>query len=468
MWGDWQQTHPNDDKVANELQFHAEAGSFTKGLLGYIVNNLLTNATFDVLPQFVSILVRIRDVLPTFVGTLADVVIQLSQIKLDSQDEVDTSKLKLEEMSLWQKSALLNQFLGKRWLLKFERVRLDVGALAAERVRVINELRLCKGSAPADKMASMEVARTLLGPLSLGSKMQYLLKDPARFDMWAEWQPGHASLTGKKWAVTENSFQGSTARLFIHASLQIIGDDVDCSSDVAQPVAKDLVVTFKKLLTVTEGNTTYSFLSDKLLYGVVKALYAELAWLKLSVIPDLPELDLTNATADSNLAARCVKNVAKVLGAQLKKLNGPAAVWVKGQIGQVEQEAPVEPAAVAAPAAEGHGGTCATEVTKQPVGDDGFVLGALVVTTSGTNKDKHDQKKAEIVKGGSRLLVKFLEGPAKGITKEFAKNKLKLLEEEAPGSSSTQLVPAAGTAKGTDAEAKAARAAALFGKPATS
>ena len=96
------------------------------------------------------------------------------------------------------------------------------------------------------------------------------------------------------------------------------------------------------------------------------------------------------------------------------------------------------------------------------------MLGALVVTTSGTNKDKHDQKKAEIVKGGTRLLVKFLEGPAKGITKEFAKNKLKLLEEEAPGSSSTQLVPAAGTAKGTDAEAKAARAAALFGKPATS
>ena len=102
LWGDWQQTHPNDDKVANELQFHAEADSFTKGLLGYIVNNLLTNATFDVLPQFVSILVRIRDVLPTFVGTLADVVIQLGQIKLDSQDEVDSSKLKFEEMSLWQ------------------------------------------------------------------------------------------------------------------------------------------------------------------------------------------------------------------------------------------------------------------------------------------------------------------------------------------------------------------------------
>ena len=69
-----------------------------------------------------------------------------------------------------------------------------------------------------------------------------------------------------------------------------------------------------------------------------------------------------------------------------------------------------------------------------------FVVGDKVVTSSGTHKDKHDNKKAEVVKALSRPVVKFLEGKAIGQTKDFDKSKLTLLTD-APETKHTQCPP---------------------------
>lgn len=157
----------------------------------------------------------------------------------------------------------------------------------------------------------------------------------------------------------------------------------------------------------------------------------------------------------------------------MSKLSGPAAVWVKTQMEQLSKEETKETAheekSGHGAAAKGEGPTTPSEPSAgQP---DAFVPGALVLTSFGTHKDKFDQKRAEIVSGGSKPTVKFLEGPAAGTLKEMPKNKLTLLKQEP--SAKEQLVPAAGTAKGasaacSDQEAvdKAARAAQLFGLPA--
>ena len=53
-------------------------------------------------------------------------------------------------------------------------------------------------------------------------------------------------------------------------------------------------------------------------------------------------------------------------------------------------------------------------------------VGAIVITSSGTHKDKHDNQKAKLVKVlSSKVRVKFLEGPAAGQVKDFAKDKVR-------------------------------------------
>ena len=241
-------------------------------------------------------------------------------------------------------------------------------------------------------------------------------------------------------------------KVFLHGALQIAANG-DCVASVAQPVAKDIVTCFGKLLKVSEGGVTHSIVSDSALFSVVKALVAELAALKLGVSaqPD----DLSMPAVEDELSQRgeaLVKAASKVFGGNLQKLVGPGVVWVKAHL----QKLP------------------APEV--QDVADEApirFVPGTLVMTRSGTKKQMFDQKRGEVVRGGAHPHVKILEGEAKGTTKPFSTDKL-VLWAESSAKEQTPLAAAAGVGlaalpqvpKASDEDAKAARAASLFGKPA--
>eukprot|EP00973_Karenia_brevis_P009201 1247646-Karenia_brevis.AAC.1 len=117
--------------------------------------------TFDVLEPFVAILSNIQKELPAFANDLADIVVQLSKLTVASNDEVDTSRLNLEDLALWQKCPLLKQFLAKRWVLQYEKARADVAAADEKRLRDIDELLSRAGkNAPEDKIAILKVAKT--------------------------------------------------------------------------------------------------------------------------------------------------------------------------------------------------------------------------------------------------------------------------------------------------------------------
>ena len=88
-----------------------------------------------------------------------------------------------------------------------------------------------------------------------------------------------------------------------------------------------------------------------------------------------------------------------------------------------------------------------------------FKLGDIVVTSSGKAKDKFDEKQGKITQILSKKCrVEILEGPGKGEIKDFAKDKLRLLQPE------KQEPVKRPPTEDLDAEsAKRARAAALLG-----
>lgn len=109
----------------------------------------------------------------------------------------------------------------------------------------------------------------------------------------------------------------------------------------------------------------------------------------------------------------------------------------------------------------------APKSVKDPKPSDGssgvdFQLGDIIMTSSGKSKDKFDEKQGKITQILSKKCrVEILEGPGKGEIKDFAKEKLRLLQPEKPAKPETVKRP---HTEDLDAEsAKRARAANLFG-----
>jgi len=514
QWKDWRTLHSGEDLASCQQSFYDNADPFSKGLPGFVVQNLLEKPTYAVLPAFSTTLKAIQSELSNFVDAMTDVLLQLCDLPLESDQSVDTSRLEVQQLKEWQTSALLEDFLTQRAQKKFEIAQADTSSDHDTRLKAVNALR---GGHVSDEMgASLDVARTFFGNLSKAEKSKYLIKESARFDMLAHWVPGHKVLDLKPCSVKENAFKPYPATRMVEALFGIVAHD-DCISMVANPIAKDLLKTFQKLLRTTDGGETISFAADVATFQLVRALCAELLHVKLGCALDVAADGFVDFALPPQLAAPLIKNVDKVLGSNLKKLPGPASRWVAAEgdkmtkpATKAEEKLSPEKAAPSPPApgaevADAGGKNASTEALPLAAADGKmadaggkeasteasplttnasqhlggkvpgkFDVGDKVVVSSGTNKDKYDKKLGEIVKGGGRPLVKLLDGPVAGSTKEFSKDKLKHKTHEKDVSDGSPLVPAAGTghelvsasrAAGQD-DAAAKRAAALFGQPA--
>ncbi|CAK0806964.1 unnamed protein product, partial [Prorocentrum cordatum] len=543
QWAEWKAAHPGGDAASTQKEFHAAADPFTQGLLGFIVQNLVARPAREHPPRFAATLKAIKAELPCFVDALGDAVLQLGDLRLDTAEEVDTSRLTLEDIAARQTSALVKQVVRERWLAKLDRVKTTACASISDKLKDIDVLRKSQARAdvPKERLGNLEVARDLLGPASIGAKMKCLLQDPKRFDAWAEWAPKDQALYGKPFASKENVFKGTSVKEFPLGALQIPRGGVDCSEDVAQPIAKDMVVALNKHLTF--GDARVDTGSPE--YAMVKAVYCELVCLKLGAEPESPPMEWAPESAKTDLGKRCLKNMSKVLGAQMKKLSGDNAGRAKSEIeileaaeaAKAEADKKTAEAAEAAKAAEAEAERAKAEAAaaeaeakkaedaaagaafladkeatagggdsagaEQPEAQDtagadkagsgappaaaakaeggsaqapgrqgagappparALAVGDVVLTSSGTHKAEHDNKKAEVIKIGARPVVEFLEGGAVGETKEFDKSKLTLLDD-APAAKPTPTVPPAGVgAQAAHVAARAERAKSFFGK----
>ena len=469
QWTQFQTEAPAGSiKAATEKAFAAQADPFSKGLVGFIVNQLLKKPTYDVLQPFVVLLTELQSELPSFMTQLAKVLLQLAAMSLVSDDTCDTAELGLADLYAWQKSALLKQFLEKRVDAKLKQAQQEKDPdLRQKSLEGLKAYKLKE-----EQQKSLEVAQTCFGPLPQGQKLKYLLESAERFDILATWSPSHPSLALKRFASKGNAFKDVPAKDFIAWSLQIAANDGAIAA-VAQPVAKDLLTTFKKLLQATDGGQTYVFVRDEKLMQVLNALYAELANMKLGVVADLAREEFQNMTFSSAaLSSVFFQNVAKVLGGQLKKLQSSAAALVVTRVAPPAQTGDPKIEAVAAagstppntvPVAAAGEGKAEHAPAAEPAAEAEphvFAVGDIVRTTSGNQKDHYDNMKGEIVKLGSRPHVKMLEGLSVGKTKDFAKDKLKLFV--GIGSCDTIVVPPAGVAPTADDKAK--RAADFFAR----
>ena len=248
-----------------------------------------------------------------------------------------------------------------------------------------------------------------------------------------------------------------------------MGND-DCVALVVQPIMRDVLTIFKKLLQISDGGENVLFVTDGSTLKLAKALGAELVHVKLGEDLDLSDASLSNLSLSEALMELFVKNAMKVLSVQLKKLHGPAATMLKqdadayknswppanadsnaekpqGVTGAVDEQAAggAVPGESCVSNEVGQGTVDASITGEQKAGipkaaaetkadaavaSDSNIgeltVGAIVITTSGNHKEKYDKKRAEVMKVAARTLVKFLEGPEEDNTKEFAKDKLTL------------------------------------------
>ena len=471
----------------------SDASAFVEGLdpvikraFKFSVLQLLSTRSFDVLPVFGKDLAVLHSTFPKLLPSLCLAVMSLAEYDITSAGEPKLKGLSLKEVEFFLKSNLQAHFVERRVEALLHKYMQERTLSDKERLPYVKQLR--EGGLKDIQKVHVDFAEIILGDIPRVEKVRFLLRDQNRYDLLLLWQGEKCKLLlTKPFALKKNTFASLRADDFWYATLSVSGTQ-ECVEAISNPIAKDLVSIFRKLLEVPHQGGTVTVTQEAELFPFVKTLYFELAEHRLGVVRPSSELSILKSDVDNpELRESAFKHFYKVLSSMarsaMKTLDGQAFEMLKAHF-EKHGEAPaqkLEPAKLSQDAApEVHTETevngpapqekkvPAAGTTGEPTSQD-LPTGTHVIVKSGIKK--YDGQKGVIAKilstqyriAFDKPIAPSLDGEEGKREHTFKKVQVEAVPQIVTPAGKSVLPPKAETPEEA-AERKKAKVEAIFGK----
>ena len=460
----------NVDCIQKAAQAQEKAAQFPvncRAFLSFVTEELMKRRSLHCLPDFVAEFKCVKDVAPELVSPLCDTLIRLAQsnnakteektnFSLAPLSEWPVRKAKFEECTLWR------QFEEERDEAALQDIKKNVSEERKARLQRLIDIYPKIPSGQSKDEAT--IIKMILQHPSNEDTLVFLLEEPKRCAVLKEWFPGDGRCGFEVLSRPAVDLQGVAAKEFT-LKAQIAFKSERATKAVKNPVVQLLLKEWRQLSSIAVDKT-FERERDELLARFFEDLFV----LKLGLSRD-GSSGGTFSSLPPNVPDDFVKGVAKSATAMYKKwmdcegTDFPALVAfaakfrevqskeaaTKKQVAEEEAKKQAEEAAakkqdeeaakmqseaelkpaeeeqnakaesvVGGPADGGSGVKRAFQDAekKSGAGDlskDDVEIGMTVLTVSGKDKAKTDNKRAKVtVVNSSSLWVEFLEGPACG------------------------------------------------------
>ena len=218
-----------------------------------------------------------HDQLPKFIPPVGLAICELANFDMTSDGSLELV-LNLTQQTLFYKSQLYNGFLKERWLKRFHLVRGKADMSEPLRLNEVKSLlkdeNMCQGF-----KVELEVICALLGAASIGTKLQYVLEDPSRFQILEAWNANHKILEFKAFAEKTYTWKDHPADKFLTCAFEL-SQSKSLANLSANPVVKQILGIMCKGMSLRQDPPDES---DSALMKLLSMAVTELAVLKLEI-----------------------------------------------------------------------------------------------------------------------------------------------------------------------------------------
>eukprot|EP00973_Karenia_brevis_P070923 9857020-Karenia_brevis.AAC.1 len=150
----------------------------------------------------------------------ANILLQLADLPLESDDELHTTNLDIGDVTFIFKSALLNDFKPRRLWAKIRMLQANVSMAAEAKVVAIRQLM--SHEANDEQAQILAVGSAWFGGIAQAEKVKYLFSNPKHFELLAQWAPAEKALSWTPFAMEDSTFKSMTDKEFTDASLRLL------------------------------------------------------------------------------------------------------------------------------------------------------------------------------------------------------------------------------------------------------